>query len=280
MFPPSDDQRKEPPEGPRPPDFSAGQRAGYGPEAGSSQDPSVFSEPWMQSGFFTPAPDDRLDLEEPPKLVSQEELAENSVWDEPSTSAMLAGPTDSGAVTWFRFYLQQVARTPVQWTWLVTLGILILAGPLAILGTLISAAGYNAWLVMVVMGPTIEEILKVALPLWVVERRPWLFSSTWQIFLCCAGAGLVFAFIENLIYLNYYFPNPSDLLILWRWTVCVLLHTGCSTVASLGLITIYRRMQSRGTRPQLIDGSNWIMAAIVLHGAYNFFAILINGWFQ
>jgi len=260
-----------------PPSISSSKKTSPTP---SSKDQSVFSEPWLQQGFFPANSDDLVDIVNLQRPANREDLAENSVWDEPSTSVDLVGEVDPTAVTWFRFYLQQAAQTPRQWSWLVTLAIVVMAGPLAILGTLITATGYNAWLMMVVMGPTIEEILKIALPLWVVEKRPWLFSSSLQIFLCCAGAGLVFAAIENFVYLFIYFPDPSSLLILWRWTVCVALHTGCSMVASLGLMTVYQNMLQRGTRPQLKDGSHWIVAAIVIHGGYNFLAILFNDWFQ
>ncbi|MBX3419234.1 MAG: PrsW family intramembrane metalloprotease [Pirellulaceae bacterium] len=212
--------------------------------------------------------------------LTVEELAENSVWDEPARAVGLAGELDPQQITWFRYYLHQQSQTQPGIPWLVTMAILVLAGPLAILGALFNWFGGNAWLAIVVMGPTVEEVFKIALPLWVIEKRPWLFSSGIQILICCFGAGLMFAAIENLLYLNVYIPNPSERLVFWRWTVCVALHTGCSLVAGVGLLQVRSRMLKRERQPQLIDGSNWIIAAIVIHGTYNAFAILIDGWLR
>lgn len=245
----------------------------------SSKDQSIDAEPWLKQVFFQPDPSDKPRFSDHRRPIDLEDLAENSVWDEPATNHSLTGPPDPYSVTWFGYYLTQVAKTPISMTWLVTLLILIAAGPLAIVGTLITGSGRNAWLMFVVMGPTIEEILKIALPLWVVEKKPWLFSNSLQILLCGVVAGLMFAVIENLIYLYVYVPDPSDLLVIWRWTVCVVLHTGCSMIAALGVIAIRRGMLERESRPQLSDGSKWIVAAIVIHGSYNFIAILIDHLF-
>ncbi len=248
-----------------------------------SKDQSIAAEPWFNQKDFSSAsnPDARLDIltiggGEPAQL-SEQELAEHSVWDELTTTGQLvAGPN---AVTWFRYYQKQVSQTGILWTWVVTGVIVFMAGPLAILGAIINGYGGNALLMVVFFGPTIEEVLKIALPLWVVEKRPWLFSNSFQILLCGIGAGLTFAAIENWIYLNIYIPNASATLITWRWSVCVALHTGCSAIAAYGLVRVRQGMIRHGNRPQLQDGGHWIITAIVIHGLYNLIAIFLDGWF-
>lgn len=250
-----------------------------------SRDASVTAEPWMQPLAYTPLAGDLPGAVEA-SLVSGKDtilpladLAEHSIWDEPTTSPQLTSKPDASAVTWFGYYLLQASQTSAAKTWWVTFGIVLLSGPLAILGALFNGYSGNGLVMVVLMGPTIEEILKLALPLWVIEKRPWLFSQSGQVIVCAFAAGLAFAIIENWVYLNVYVPNPSQLLIVWRWTVCVLLHVSCSLIACIGLIRVRQQMHATRTRPQLYHGAGWITAAIVLHGSYNLFAVLINDLF-
>ena len=253
-----------------------------------ARDVSVHAEPWIRQQEFLPEGGDptfrcgpcSASTGRQGPLGDLEELAENSVWDEPGTSVLLSGPADTAAVTWFGFHQQMVAQTAASRSWLVTLAVALVAGPAAILGTFwAGAGGFVGAVMMVVMGPTIEEIFKIALPLWIVEKRPWLFRSGLQVMLCAAWGGFVFAVVENLLYLNVYIPDPSPQLILWRWTVCVALHTGCSLVAAVGLLEIRRQMLRQARRPQLSDGAAWLVAAICIHGLYNAAAILMAQWF-
>ena len=279
------DKAPKPPNSPDPvlplsPYAAPGRDANDEPVSLNSQNQSIDAEPWLKSTLFSSDPSESANLHRQPNLPTEEDLAEHSVWDEPSTLASKTGEFDASQITWFRYFLRQQAQTSTQKTWLVTLAIVLLSGPLAILGAIVNWAGGSALLAYVVMGPTIEEIFKIALPLWIIEKQPWLFSTWAQVLICAMGAGLVFAAIENLIYLNVYLWNPSDRLVFWRWTICVLLHTGCSMIAAIGLIKVRHKMLERETRPHLIDGANWIIAAIVIHGVYNLGAILANDWFQ
>ncbi|MBL8889048.1 MAG: PrsW family intramembrane metalloprotease [Planctomycetaceae bacterium] len=180
---------------------------------------SISAEPWMtQQVFFSPE-DPHANLDHPATLarqagaVPESELAEHSVWDEHATSEQLRDGLNPDAVTWFRFYQKQVVRRHVLTPWLVTCLIIFLAGPLAILGALFNEYGGSGFVVLLIFGPTVEEVLKIAWPLWVVEKRPWLFSNGLQLLLCGIGGGLAFALIENLIYLNIYIPDASPQLI-------------------------------------------------------------------
>jgi len=234
-------------------------------ESPLSIDPSVFAEPWMQNTRHRPQADDPgLMLPVGPSPADQ------SVWDEPGLSRALSGDLPADGLTWFRWYQQQVAETTVTGTWWTTLGVVIAGGILAVVGTLLSQSLYgNALIAVTILGPTTEEIFKIALPLWLVEKRPWLYRTNGQILICAIASGLGFAAVENLIYLNVYVPNPSASFAAWRWTVCVLLHAGCSTVAGIGVVRIWNRFQEQQRAPVLADGARWIMAAIVVHGVYN-----------
>lgn len=235
------------------------------PNKPTNIDPSVFAEPWMKAELH---PEDVRDPG--PALPLTDKVSEDqSVWDEPGLSKELAGDTPADGVTWFRWYRTQVARTSVSSSWTVSLLIAAIGGVFAVIGTLIQQTMPGGLLGVTVFGPTVEEIMKIALPLWLVEKRPWLYRHAGQILICATASGLAFAAIENVLYLKVYIDDPPASLVMWRWTVCVLLHSGCSTVAGLGVWKIWRRFQEQQRAPALADGAPFIVAAIVLHGLYN-----------
>lgn len=232
-----------------------------------NRDPSVFAEPWMQAVAH---PDDPSDPG--PSLPLTDRISEDqSVWDEPGLSRELAGTTPEDGVTWYRWYRQQVAVTTLQQTWVVTLVTALAGGVFAIIGTLIrqSTGGGGILLGAVIFGPTVEEVMKIGLVLWLVEKKPWLYRHGGQILICALVSGCVFAAVENVLYLQVYIDNPPASLVLWRWTICVLLHAGCSCVAGLGAWRIWQQFRQHERAPVLSDGAPFLIAAIVLHGLYN-----------
>jgi len=237
-------------------------------------DPGAEHEPHLQGGTFRVDPSEHT-ARPSTGPIKPTEAADHTVWDEP---ALAATDTPADALTYARWLDARQAETSTLKTWLVTLGILLGAGLFAVAGTFISQAGEMATsqvLLITVIGPIIEEIMKACLILWVIEKRPYLFSSRIQIALTCLASGLVFAIIENLIYLNVYVKNPPQLLVEWRWTICVALHTGCTFIASLGLMRIWTGIMTERRRPRLIEGTSALVAAIVLHGTYNAFCIAL-----
>ena len=239
-----------------------------------SDDPSVFDEPWMRANtqrFESNEHDSVAGL----RMAAGEGDPENSVWDEPGLSRELAGDTPQGAVTWVNWYRSQAAQTTALTTWGVTLVIALCSGVCAIFGAIFLQLGTsNHFLMVVVVAPITEEIMKIALAVWVCEKRPWLFSSPTQILICGLASGLVFAAIENVLYLTFGASTPG--LFLWRWTVCVLLHVTCSLIASIGVARVWTEFQRQERMPRLVDGSFWIVAAMLLHGTYNFAAVMLD----
>ena len=244
------------------------------PEGRISDDPSVFDEPWMRANtqaFEANEGDSVAGL----RMAAGEGDPENSVWDEPGLSRELAGETPHDGITWLKWYRSQAAQTPASTTWLVTLVVALSSGICAVLGAIFLQLGTsNQFLMVVVAAPITEEIMKIALVVWVCEKRPWLFRSPAQILICGVASGFVFAAIENVLYLNFGESTPG--LVLWRWTVCVLVHVTCSLIASIGVAKVWIEFQRQERMPQLVDGSYWFVAAMVLHGAYNFAATMLD----
>lgn len=206
---------------------------------------------------------------------------DESVWEEPTTSESLSGRAPDDAVTYARWLDARVAERDVGRSWGITGLLALAAGPFAIVGAFAGAIwgggqGLFGAIVLVVFGPIVEEVCKVALATYVVERKPYLFLSRAQILICAGAAGLVFSVIENLLYLHVYVRLPSAELVLWRWTVCVALHVGCSMLAGMGLARAWRDGMRDKRRPDLVPATRWLVGAIVLHGAYNALAIMLE----
>lgn len=219
---------------------------------------SVFNEPHLQQ---IPARGDR-------------EAPVDSVWMEPSQQA------EGNPRPYADWYAAQKACTTLFQSWRLTLLLALIAGPLAVLSALFTQGPGAGFLLLVVAGPLIEEIGKIMGPLMVVERNPARFSTRSQILFCAVASGLVFSVIENVLYLKVYIPNPSAALVWWRWTVCVALHTGCSFIAGWGVAKIWSESDRTGNPPKLETGAPLLITAVVLHGAYNFLALMINSVFM
>lgn len=220
-------------------------------------DDSVFDEPHMRQAPSRPAGEAPVD----------------SVWMEPSRQA------DGNPRPYAEWYQEQKARTTRLGSWRLTLLLSLVAGPLAVFSALFTQGPGAGFLLVVVAGPLIEEIGKVMGPLMVVERNSARFSTRSQILFCALASGLVFSVIENLLYLKVYIPDPSSALIWWRWTVCVALHTGCSFIAGRGVGNIWREADHSLDPPKLETGAPLLISAVVVHGAYNFLALMIDSVF-
>ncbi len=261
------------------------------PEPGPSHNPDVFHEPHLRPlGSHPLCPRCGYDLSGLPPgrcpecgarpfepSPDEAERVDQSVWDEPGLSRPLAGDPGESPLTfsaWFR--RKRTGTTPLH-SWMAVLGVALAAGPWAVLGTFWGAGqSLVSVLALTLLGPMVEEVMKISAATYVVERRPYLFRSRTQVLVCGLAAGLAFAAIENILYLGVYIDRPSASLVAWRWTVCVALHAGCTMIASLGLARIWKRTEKTGERPDLSIGFPYLVAAVVVHGSYNGLALLMS----
>ena len=244
------------------------------------RDPSVFDEPHL-TGDFAPDPSEMHVAGQPQEPVTSEGRADHNVWDEPGMDGGLAGVAPSGTGRFAELLEARQAETGFAKSWLVTLGVALAAGPWAVLGAFYgSGQTVFSFLAIVAIGPMVEEVMKVALALWVVERKPWLFRGRFQILAVGLLAGLSFASLENLVYLYIYIPDPSPEIVAWRLTVCTALHVGCSVIAAMGLMKAWQGAVTERRRADLTIAFPYIITAVVIHGVYNFIAILIDPVFR
>lgn len=203
------------------------------------------------------------------------EVAEHEVWSEPGLLPD-ARPADPAQTYAGQLRARWLSASPAQ-SWCAVLGLALAAGPFAILSAFMKSSAPGFVLAAVVVAPLVEELGKAAAPLITLKRWPYRFVSGAQPVLVCVASGLVFAAIENLLYLHVYVRDPSPALAAWRWSVCTALHVGCSLIAGLGLRRVWLAARAGCSRPDISGASAYLITAITLHGAYNAVALVLQG---
>jgi len=163
---------------------------------------------------------------------------------------------------------------PFYWHFLSPL-VALGGGLFGILGAIYTELIYGSFLVAFVGAPIIEEVVKPSgVYLLLVKWPRALRTQRYTAFLAALG-GLAFALVENLIYLNIYVPEPGSLLVLWRYTVCIGVHTACSFIAGHG---INEKLSAavRGDIKFLAFDKRFFVAAMVLHSLYNISVVIFE----
>lgn len=249
-----------------------------------NNDPSVQFEPHLRNLQFDLDPSE-LKAE---KILSETQTSEydlinNSVWDEPGFET--SSGYEEAKKNYAAWLKEKINSTSLLKSCLTVLFLICFSGLWAVVGvfiTVLEGKGAGGLFAAIVFAPVMEEVLKISAPLIVVEQSPFLFKSPSQIFSCCLFSGFFFAAIENLIYLNIYIQEPSDLIVVWRWTACVLLHGTCCSISSFGLISIWKRTICEFRKPELSLMNKYLISAVVLHSLYNTFAVIVErcGFFR
>jgi predicted RNA-binding Zn-ribbon protein involved in translation (DUF1610 family) len=181
-----------------------------------------------------------------------------------------APATARGYQAWLRTRIEQTTPATARRTALL---IALVGGLWAVLGAFLSpdpgVFGAHLGFMAIVFGPAVEEMMKIGAAAVIVETRPYLFKRVEQLQVATAGSALGFAVVENLLYLNVYMSDPPPFFVIWRWTVCVALHLGCTMIATRGLVMVWSRAVSELRPPTMTHILRSLTVAIVVHGAYN-----------
>ncbi|MFP4203467.1 MAG: PrsW family glutamic-type intramembrane protease [Opitutales bacterium] len=197
---------------------------------------------------------------------------------DPADSVTTEPQADGAAGNRYADWLEEGRdQTGALRSWLIILACALAAGPAGVIGAFWgSGQTVVSILALTVFGPAVEEMAKIMPILILVERLPYVVRNRVQILLCAFAGGLVFAVIENFLYLKVYIPDPGPTLVAWRWSFGIALHTGCSLVAGLGVAGIWSTIHRKNRPPRTEEGAPFFILAIVLHGGYNAFAILLE----
>jgi hypothetical protein len=212
-----------------------------------------------------------------PNQIPKSDDPEKSVWDEPGVVSELTGQMPTDAVTWFRWYEENSARTSTLTSWQLTLGAALASGLFASLTVLMMQLHFQARItVTILLLPIFQELMKIVVPIWICEKRPWIFQSPVQILFCGVVSALMVATAANVFLISVVFKNPPAWILLWRLVVCPALQVICSLIASIGLVKVWQGIRGRRGMPHLFDGARWITAAMLIHGAYNLAVVLLG----
>jgi hypothetical protein len=196
------------------------------------------------------------------------------IGDEPALSSVAAAERERrNRLEWLEAQWR-VASSTREW-FLIPL-LMVVSGLAAVFCTVLKGGGGSMVLAIAVLAPVVEETSKIIMPAMVLEKRPWRFSSAAELLVVCAFSGLVFATIENLLYIFIYIPKEQLTIgiLLWRLSVCTLLHVLCASISGFGLGRVWRAASERRSMAEMSRAAGFVVAAMVLHGLYNFGALI------
>ncbi len=145
----------------------------------------------------------------------------------------------------------------------------ICSGVVGILAAVYEEILHGSWLGMVLVGPAIEEVCKVLGVILILETRAHWFRSRHQVVICAALGALVFATVENLLYVHLYHPSGGAAFVLWRYGVCTALHLTATTVFAVGLAKMWRHIRRTGGAFDIDLIFRYYVAAVAIHAIYN-----------
>ena len=102
-----------------------------------------------------------------------------------------------------------------------------------------------------------------------IEWRSFVVRRPAQLYLMTLGTAVVFAVVQNIVCLSWYYPNSPIELVAWRWTACVALHGLCTFVATRALVRVWERGRREHRPPDLGGICPAVGVAILIHAAYN-----------
>jgi len=140
------------------------------------------------------------------------------------------------------------------------------------LGAIIQELSNYSILVAFVAAPMIEEAMKPAGVYILLVRWPQLLTSRLFTAFLAALGGLTFAVVENIIYLQVYFPEHTQTLTVFRYTACLTMHVVASFILGFGINQ--KLMASvRGEIPLLKGNKKYFFTAMVIHSLFNIVAV-------
>ena len=170
-----------------------------------------------------------------------------------------------------------IQRIPPKWYVLGPL-IAMVGGLFGIFTAAYEEMGYGLYVGTFAAAPIFEEAIKPCGVYWLLGRRPYALPSQRYTACLAALAGLTFGIIESLVYLGLYYlayEEHDQTMIIWRFTVCLLLHTTCSFIVGFG---INQKLAAwvRGEVRLLKGNRKFFLTAMIIHSCYNIFAWILE----
>ena len=148
-------------------------------------------------------------------------------------------------------------------------------GVLGVLGAVIQEWSYGSLLVAFVAAPMIEEVMKPSGVYLLLVRWPQVLTSRIYTALLAAVGGLFFAIIENIVYLQFYFPEHTQTLVVFRYSACLTTHVVCSFILGFG-INQKLLASVRGEIPLLKGNKKFFFIPMIIHSLFNIMVMLFE----
>lgn len=150
-----------------------------------------------------------------------------------------------------------------------------LGGVLGVLGAIIQELSQGSLLVAFVAGPMIEEAMKPCGVYLLLVRWPQVLTSRIYTAFLAALGGLSFAVVENIIYLQLYFPEHTQTLVVFRYSACLAMHIVCSFILGFG-INQKLLASVRGEFSLLKGNKKFFFTPMIIHSLFNIMAVLVE----
>jgi len=251
-----------------------------------SNDPDIRNEPHLQQGAmypkFDPAIDTPLGLDSAAVefSIASEEDIDHSVWAEPTLNPDVSSAVPESALTYRKWLDQRTSSWSEFSAWTVTFGVVSLSIPFAAFAAIVSWVTSNLFvvsdlIVACLMGPLLQELCKILVPLWIVEKRPYFFTTWFQFLLIAIVTATTFSVVSNF-FLSLAVPEVTTSVFIFQWVGVLGLNLITASIANFGLEKIWRTSIKQGKPPRLEIGYPYFATAIGLHVV---FAIGTTIWF-
>lgn len=130
-------------------------------------------------------------------------------------------------------------------------------------------------LVAFVAAPMVEEVMKPAGVYLLLVWWPKVLTSRLFTALLAALGGLSFAVVENILYLQFYFPEHTQALVLFRYSAGLTMHVASSFILGFG-INQKLLASVRGEIPLLKDNKKFFIIPMVIHSLFNIMAVVVG----
>jgi RsiW-degrading membrane proteinase PrsW (M82 family) len=130
-------------------------------------------------------------------------------------------------------------------------------------------------LVAFVAAPMVEEVMKPAGVYLLLVWWPKVLTSRLFTALLAALGGLSFAVVENILYLQFYFPEHTQALVLFRYSAGLTMHVASSFILGFG-INQKLLASVRGEIPLLKGNKKFFIIPMVIHSLFNIMAVVVG----
>jgi len=149
-------------------------------------------------------------------------------------------------------------------------------GVLGVFGAVIQEVFYGSLFAAFVAGPMIEEAMKPTGLYLLYALRPESIPGRMYRAVLAALGGLSFAVVENIFYLEVYYPEHDGALRLFRYTWTLGMHVALSFIVGLGVNE--RLLRSvRGEVPFLSGNWRFFVIPMILHSLFNIVMVVSGG---